>query len=111
MTNGLNLDYSLLIPEYILGGLAVVLIYIDLAMPRVKKSTIPLIAAGGLAVAFIASLFYIDTSDNFANLIFIDDYTTFFRCFFIGVAFAIVVASANFVERASSRRPGHAAPT
>ena len=99
MTNGLNLDYSLLIPEYILGGLAVVLIYIDLAMPRVKKSTIPLIAAGGLAVAFIASLFYIDTSDNFANLIFIDDYTTFFRCFFIGVAFAIVVASANFVER------------
>jgi NADH-quinone oxidoreductase subunit N len=102
---GLNLDYSLLIPEYLLGAVAIAVLAVDVMMPNVRKQTLPWIAAGGLALAFIASLFYIDTEDNFAGLIFIDDYTTFFRCFFIATAFAIVIASSNFVE-AKLRHPG-----
>jgi NADH-quinone oxidoreductase subunit N len=101
----MNLDYSLLVPEYILGAVAVALIAVDLFMPNVKKQTLPLIAAVGLIVAFVVSMLYIDTEDNFANLIYIDDYTTFFRGFFIATAFAIVIASWQFVER-ELKHPG-----
>jgi NADH-quinone oxidoreductase subunit N len=105
MPDNLNLDYSLLIPEYLLGGLAVLILVIDVMMPQVRKQTLPWVAAGGLAIAFVVSLAYIDTEDNFAGLIYIDDYTTFFRCFFIAVAFAIVIASAQFVEQ-QLKHPG-----
>src|SRR5688572_29588891 len=105
MREGLNLDYSLLIPEYILGGLALLVIVVDLFMPRVRKDALPVITGVGLIAAFLVSLAWIDTEDNFAGLIFIDDYTTFFRCFFIATTFAIVIASAQFVQT-HLRHPG-----
>ena len=105
MPDELNLDYSLLIPEYILGALAILIVAVDMLMPRVRKEALPLIAAAGLAIAFLVSLAYIDTKDNFAGLIYIDDYTTFFRCFFIATTFAIVVASSQFVQR-ELKNPG-----
>jgi NADH-quinone oxidoreductase subunit N len=99
MREGINLDYGLLVPEYILGGLAVLVIVIDLFMPRARKETLPWITAAGLVLAFIVSLLYVDTDDNFAGLIYIDDYTTFFRCFFIAITFATVIASAQYVHQ------------
>ncbi|MGE3984202.1 MAG: NADH-quinone oxidoreductase subunit N, partial [Dehalococcoidia bacterium] len=98
MREGLNLDYGLLIPEYILGLTAVLIIAVDLFAPNTKKKTLPILAGAGLIVAFIVSLLYVDKKDDFAGLIFIDDYTTFFRCFFIAIAFATVVSSAQYVE-------------
>ena len=74
MSAALNLDYSLLIPEYILGLLAFVIIGIDIMLPKVRKQTLAYIAAGGLLLALVASLGWIDSEDNFAGLIYIDDY-------------------------------------
>jgi NADH-quinone oxidoreductase subunit N len=95
----LNLDYSLLVPEYILAGLAALVLVIDLLFPKVRKDTLPIITAGGLALAFAVSLLYLDTEEDFAGLIFIDDYSTFFRCFFIATTFAVVLASGQFVKQ------------
>jgi NADH-quinone oxidoreductase subunit N len=105
MIEGLNFDYSLLIPEYILGLLAIALIGLDVFAPRFRKPLIPLVAAAGLAGVFVLSFAWIDTDDNFAGLIFIDDYTTFFRCFFTAVAFFVVIASMQFVQE-RLRNPG-----
>src|SRR5687767_9046812 len=105
MRDGLNFDYALLVPEYLLGLLALVIIGIDMFMPKVRKETLPYITAAGLAVTFFVSLGWVDETDNFAGLIFIDDYTTFFRCFFIAITFAVVLASAQFVQQ-SLRHPG-----
>jgi NADH-quinone oxidoreductase subunit N len=99
MREGLNLDYGLLIPEYILGLTAVLIIGIDLFFPQVKKQTLPMIAGAGAIVAFIVSILYVDKSDNFAGLIYVDDYTTFFRCFFIAILFATIIASAQYVDQ------------
>jgi NADH-quinone oxidoreductase subunit N len=105
MRPDLNLDYSLLIPEYLLGGLAVLILAVDMFMPNVRKGMLPVIAAVGLVITFLISLLYLDTEDNFAGLIAIDDYTTFFRCFFIAVTLATVIASAQFVQE-RLRNPG-----
>jgi len=96
---GLNFDYSLLIPEYLLGGLGLVLIALDLFLPRFPKTALPFIAAAGLAGIFALDFAWINTNDNFAGLIFIDDYTTFFRCFFTAIAFFVVIASAQYVQQ------------
>ena len=99
MRDAVNLDYAVLIPEYFLGLVAIAIIAIDLLMPKARKETLPVVAGLGLIGAFIISLFYVDTTDNFAGLFFVDDFTTFFRCFFIAVTFAIVLASYHFVQK------------
>ena len=105
MREVINLDYSLLIPEYLLGGLAVLIIVMDVMFPKMKKDMLPFMAGAGLIVVFLVSLLYVDTEDNFAGLILIDDYTTFFRCFFIATTFAVVVASWQYVQK-NLRNPG-----
>ena len=104
MRPDLNLDYSLLIPELILGGLAIVILFVDL-MTKVKKETLPYITVAGLIVALVSSLFWLDKNDNFGGLIRIDDYTAFFRVFFIGTTIFVVLASAKYVEQ-KLRHPG-----
>ena len=99
MRETISLPYELLIPEYILGGLAILIVAVDLFMPKVRKEMLPYITAAGLLVAFCVSLIWIDNNDDFGGLIFIDDYTTFFRCFFIATTFAVVLASAQYVQK------------
>jgi NADH-quinone oxidoreductase subunit N len=104
--NDLNLDYSLLVPEIILAFLALAVVTIDLFMPRERRGNIlPTITAAGLAGVFVISLLWIDTEEEFAGLIRVDNYTTFFRCFFTGTAFVVTILSAQFV-REKLRNPG-----
>jgi NADH-quinone oxidoreductase subunit N len=99
MRDVVNLDYAVLIPEYFLGGLAIVIIAIDLMLPKVRKETLPVVAGLGLIAAFFISLAYVNDTKDFAGLFYVDDFTTFFRCFFIAITFAIVVASYHFVQQ------------
>lgn len=103
--NDLNLNYSLLIPEILLGLLALAVVTADLFFPRMRKEFLPVITAVGLAVVFAVSLAWIDTEEEFAGLIRVDNYTTFFRCFFIGTALLVTVLSAQYV-RDKLRNPG-----
>ena len=106
MREGLNLDYALLIPEYLLGLLAIVIIAADMLLPRMHKQMLPVITGAGLIGIFVVSLVgYVDTTDDFAGLILIDDFTTFFRCFFLATTFVVVVFSAQFVQE-KLRNPG-----
>ncbi|MEE8421563.1 MAG: NADH-quinone oxidoreductase subunit N [Dehalococcoidia bacterium] len=101
----LNFDYSLLIPEFILAGTAVVVIFADLFSKelRLGRIVLPAIAALGAIAAGAASLAYIDIGngqgDNFANVISIDNYTTFFRVIFTAVLLIVIVGGYEYVER------------
>ncbi len=99
MRDVVNLDYSLLIPEYFLGIVAILIIALDLMAPKMRKEMLPVLAGLGLICAFVISLAYVDTTNNFAGLFYVDDFTTFFRCFFIAVTFAIVVLSYHYVQK------------
>ncbi len=105
MNEGLNFDYSLLVPEFVLAGLAALILVLDLFVPRFPKRWLPLLTALGLAGVFAGSLGWVNKESDFAGLIFIDDFTTFFRCFFVVVALFVVLASARFVQQ-ELRNPG-----
>ncbi len=105
MNEGLNLDYSLLIPEFLLAALAGVILFLDLALPRFRKEWLPVATGLGLAGILLGSLGWINKESDFAGLIAVDNYTTFFRCFFTGVTLFIVIASAQYVQE-KLRHPG-----
>src|SRR5438093_5543432 len=105
MNAGLNFDYSLLIPEYVLGALALAILVLDLAVPAFRKDWLPWITAAGLAAVFFISFGWLDKNDDFAGLVSIDNYTAFFRCFFTATAFFIAIASAQYVQQ-NLKHPG-----
>lgn len=98
MSNELNLDYSLLTPEFCLAGLAAIVLGIDLFAPQVRKAWLPYITAAGLVGILGLSLGWLGTESDFAGIIFVDDYTTFFRVFFMATAAVVVLMSAQFVQ-------------
>jgi NADH-quinone oxidoreductase subunit N len=57
------------------------------------------VSAGGLGAILVVSLFYTNKGPlDFAGLVQIDNYTTFFRVLFIGITAVVCLASAHFVR-------------
>ena len=95
----MNFDYTLFIPEYLLAALAASVVALDLFVPNIKKSWLSYIAAAGLAIIAGVSLAWVNKQTNFAGIIAIDNYTTYFRVFFIGIAAVICLASGRLVDK------------
>src|SRR3990172_4210781 len=98
MSDNLNFEWGLLAPEFILAGFAGVIILIDLFWNRANKEVLGYVAALGPLAAGLVSLLWIDDHKDFARLIDINNYTTFFRVFFAGVGFFACIASARYVK-------------
>jgi NADH-quinone oxidoreductase subunit N len=94
----LNQDYSLLTPEFCLAGLAALILALDLFAERFPKGWLSLVAAVGLIGIAGMSFGWANKDSNFAGLVYVDDYTTFFRVFFTLTAAAIALMSMNYVE-------------
>jgi len=101
----LNCDYTLFIPEYLLAGLAVLVVALDLYVPQVRKAWLSYIAGIGLLAIAGVSLAWINKETNFARIIAIDNYTTYFRVFFTVTAAVVCLSSAKLVED-KLRHPG-----
>ena len=96
-------DYTLLIPEYILAGFAVLVVALELFVPSMRKSALAYVAALGALAAGGASLGFIRVYSGFEptpgfSLIHVDDYTTFVRVLLCGIAAVTCVISAQFVK-------------
>jgi NADH-quinone oxidoreductase subunit N len=94
----LNQDYSLLTPEFCLAGLAALIIALDLFAERFPKRWLSYVAAAGLIGIAGMSFGWANKESDFAGLIYVDDFTTFFRVFFTLTAAAVALMSTNFVE-------------
>ena len=105
--NGLNMRYSLLLPEILLGVTAVLVVFADLFSKELKIGyrLLPLLTVAGLVAALAASLIWADTTDDFAMLVTVDAFTTFFRVIFCVVAIALVIGSHEYIE-AHVNHPG-----
>ena len=98
MSGELNLDYSLLTPEFCLGGLAAIVLGLDLFVSRFRKEWLPFVTAAGLLGILGLSLGWIDKESDFAGIIFVDNFTTFFRVLFIATTATIALMSARYVR-------------
>ncbi len=97
----MNNNFLLLLPEFIVTGLAFVVLGLDLFLPERRKWVLPIVAVVGLVVALVVSLRYLwGVSDSlYDGVIRVDGYALFFKAFFIALGGVVVLASVDFVRR------------
>ncbi len=98
MTEGLNQNWWLLTPEFILVGWAAMMISVDLFLEPRNKEGLGYLAAVGALASLLVSLVWIDDNKDFANIVDIDNYTTMFRVFFSAIAVFACIASARYAK-------------
>ena len=94
-------NFLLLTPEFIVTGLAFVVLTLDLFLPERRKWVLPFVAVAGLAVALVVSLAYLwGVSDSlYGGVIRVDGYALFFKAFFIALGGVVILVSVDFVRR------------
>ena len=97
----MNNNFLLLLPEFIVTGLAFVVLGLDLFLPERRKWVLPIVAVVGLVVALVLSLRYLwGVSDSlYDGVIRVDGYALFFKAFFIALGGVVVLVSVDFVRR------------
>ena len=97
----MNNNFLLLLPEFIVTGLAFVVLGLDLFLPERRKWMLPIVAVVGLVVALMVSLWYLwGVSDSlYDGVIRVDGYALFFKAFFIALGGVVVLVSVDFVRR------------
>ena len=97
----MNNNFLLLTPEFIVTGLAFVVLTLDLFLPERRKWALPFVAVAGLAVALVVSLAYLwGVNDSlYDGVVRIDGYALFFKAFFIALGGVVVLVSVDFVRR------------
>ena len=99
--NQLNLNLGLLLPEIILAATAVLVVLIDMFMEDAAgvRRVLPIVTIVGLLLAGLLSVTGIDQQVDFARLVQIDNFTTFFRFLFIAVAIVLIAGSHEYISR------------
>ncbi len=97
----LTANLELLTPEFALAGLAFLVFTADLLLPARGKVVLPWLAAGGLAGIIVLSLFMLwgENKTLYDGLLAVDDYSLFFKMFFLGIGVFIVFASIDYVNK------------
>ncbi|MEE9248627.1 MAG: NADH-quinone oxidoreductase subunit N [Dehalococcoidia bacterium] len=96
----MNIDFALLVPEFLLAGLAFVIFGVDLFLPDDKKSYLPYLGVAGL-MAVIGSVFSLlgDEGSVYRGIFLVDEYAIFFKVFFPIVGIVMLLASRDFVTK------------
>jgi NADH-quinone oxidoreductase subunit N len=107
----MNVDFSLLIPEFILAGAGFLVLLVDLLVPKAQEHRRNVVTAAtavlGLAVTgVVAVATQMDTGERlYDGLLFIDRYSLLFKVLFAGIGIAVIAMSVDYVAQ-KMRHPG-----
>jgi NADH-quinone oxidoreductase subunit N len=101
------MNYLLFAPEFTLTAVAFAVLGVDLFLPRDKKSYLPALSVVGLIGVFVLSLCYLWSKDTnlYDGLFLIDNFSLFFKAFFLVLGAIVVLSSVDYVKKHLSR-PG-----
>ena len=94
-------DFTLLLPEFLLTGLAFMVFSLDLILPQHRKQVLPYFSIFGLLgiIAFTLTLLWGENSTLYEGMIKIDAYSLFFKGVFVGIGVIIILSSLEFVKK------------
>ena len=109
----MDIEFTLLIPEFILAGLGFFVLTVDMLMPRSwdsrRNGVTAASAALGLALVFVVALVRgwdeVEQRILYDQLILVDRYALLFKALFTATGFAVVLMSVDYVGR-KMRHPG-----
>ena len=94
-------NFALLTPEFLVTGLAFLILTLDFFLRSDRKHTLAYLAVAGLGGVLAFSLVYQWGVDDFLyeGLILIDGYALFFKAFFLVLGGVVVLTSLDYVRR------------
>jgi NADH-quinone oxidoreductase subunit N len=107
----MNVDFTLLIPEFILAGVGILVLLVDMVLPsrweHCRNAATATTAAVGLAAVFAVALATQTDTQTFLydRILYVDRYSLLFKALFTGVGFAVVLMSVDYVGR-KMKHPG-----
>ena len=101
------MNFLLFAPEFALTAVAFGVLGLDLFLPRDKKGYLPAFSLVGLVAVFALSLLYLwgKETNLYDGLFLIDNFSLFFKAFFLVLGAVIVLSSVDYVKKYLSR-PG-----
>ena len=94
-----NLD--LLTPEFALAGLAFLVFAVDLVLPDRRKDLLAWLSIAGLLglIAVSVVMLWDEEESLYDGLMAVDDYSLFFKVFFMGMGVFIILSSIDYVKQ------------
>ena len=94
-------DFTLFLPEFMVTGLAFLVLAADLSLPAGKKGLLPYLAAAGLAAILAFSLIDLRGQEGsiYDGMLVVDGYALFFKAFFLVLGIVVVLSSVEYVKR------------
>ena len=104
--NSLTENLVLLTPEFALAGLAFLVFVIDLFLPEDRKGYLAWVSIAGLLALIVVSLVMLwgEEESLYDGLLAVDDFSLFFKVFFMGMGVFIILSSMDFVENQLENR-------
>ena len=98
----LTANLHLLWPEFLITGLAFVVLTVDFLLPRQRKNVLAAVSIVGLVAIAVFSVLYLGNEDDtplYEGIFLVDRFSLVFKVVFLGLGVLIVLASADFVKR------------
>lgn len=94
-------DFTLFLPEFMVTGLAFVVLAADFSLPEKRKGVLPYLAAVGLAAILVFSLIDLGSQEGsiYDGMLVVDDFALFFKAFFLVLGIVVVLSSMEYVKR------------
>ena len=98
--NSLTENLDLLTPEFALAGLAFLVFLVDLFLPEDRKEYLAWLSIAGLLALIVVSLVMLwgEQETLYDGLLAVDDFSLFFKVFFLGMGVFIILSSMDFVK-------------
>ena len=97
--SGIGIDYGVILPELLVVGTAIVLIFLDLLLPVSRRGWLPAVTVVGLLAALIASLpLWGQTRSAFGDTVVGDSLAAFFNVLLIVITILTVLISPRFLR-------------
>ena len=95
------MNFLLFAPEFALTAVAFAVLGVDLFLPKDKKGYLPALSLVGLVGVFVLSLRYLwgKDTDLYGGLFLIDNFSLFFKAFFLVLGAMIVLSSVDYVKK------------
>ena len=99
--SGLTANIYLLTPEFILAGLALFVLAVDLFLPDDKKAILPIICICGLVLVALVSMMMLPgvNISLYGGLLAVDAFSLFFKIVFLLIAVFIILSSAQYIKQ------------
>jgi len=92
-------DYTIFIPEFVAAGAALLIIALELFVPRIRRDALAYLTALAAVGWAAASACYIGKEPNsFQGIIQADNFTTYFRFLAAGIVGVTALISANYMK-------------